>query len=82
MKKEKKKLKRDRSESSDDEPKKKPSSSKKSNSKATDEEQVWNLGNMREVKVREFKGKPLIDIREMYLDKDGETKPGRKGKFY
>ncbi|XP_034945640.1 activated RNA polymerase II transcriptional coactivator p15 [Chelonus insularis] len=51
-----------------------------SSSKADEEEPTWELGNMKEVKVREFKGKLYIDIREMYLDKNsGDVKPGRKG---
>lgn len=29
--------------------------------------------------VREFKGKLYVDIREMYYDKDGDMKPGKKG---
>jgi len=40
----------------------------------------WSLGNMKFVKVREFKGKTYIDIREYYVDKSSmETKPGKKG---
>ncbi|KDQ21743.1 hypothetical protein BOTBODRAFT_26169 [Botryobasidium botryosum FD-172 SS1] len=38
------------------------------------------LGPKRRVTVREFKGKPLVDIREFYVDKGtGEEKPGNKG---
>ena len=34
----------------------------------------------RFLKVREFKGKTYIDIREYYVDKSTmETKPGKKG---
>jgi hypothetical protein len=29
--------------------------------------------------VRNFKGKYYVDIREMYYDKDGDLKPGKKG---
>lgn len=36
---------------------------------------------MRYVSVREFKGKCLIDIREYWMDQEGEMKPGRKGKI-
>ncbi|XP_066598367.1 activated RNA polymerase II transcriptional coactivator p15 [Prorops nasuta] len=39
----------------------------------------WDIGNNRQVSVREFKGKVLIDIREMYFDKAGDLKPGKKG---
>lgn len=35
---------------------------------------------MRYVSVREFKGKVLIDIREYWMDQEGEMKPGKKGK--
>lgn len=34
---------------------------------------------MRYVSVRDFKGKVLIDIREYWMDQEGEMKPGRKG---
>lgn len=37
---------------------------------------------MRYVSVREFKGKVLIDIREYWMDQEGEMKPGKKGKEY
>ncbi|XP_046738671.1 activated RNA polymerase II transcriptional coactivator p15 [Diprion similis] len=50
---------------------------KKENKK--EEDNVWDLGNNRQVTVREFKGKILIDIREMYYDKEGELRPGKKG---
>merc|ERR1711879_195563 len=43
-------------------------------------EPTWELGQNKKVKVREFKGKTYIDIREWYVDKkDMETKPGKKG---
>jgi len=43
-------------------------------------EPSWSLGNMKFVKVREFKGKTYIDIREYYTDqKTMETRPGKKG---
>ena len=40
---------------------------------------LW-IGKMRYVSVRDFKGKVLIDIREYWMDAEGEMKPGRKGK--
>jgi len=44
------------------------------------EEPSWSLGNMKFIKVREFKGKTYIDIREYYVDKQTmETRPGKKG---
>ncbi|XP_075216652.1 single stranded-binding protein c31A [Lycorma delicatula] len=39
---------------------------------------TWQLESRRFVKVREFKGKVMVDIRE-YYDADGELKPGKKG---
>ncbi|KAL3990111.1 Transcriptional Coactivator p15 (PC4) family protein [Acanthocheilonema viteae] len=48
--------------------------------KNADGEEMFELGKMRFVSVRSFKGKALIDIREYYQDKDsGGLKPGRKG---
>lgn len=44
---------------------------------------MWDLGNNRQVNVRNFKGNFYVDIREMYYDKDGDLKPGKKGNpFY
>lgn len=37
---------------------------------------------MRYVSVRDFKGKVLIDIREYWMNQDGDMKPGKKGNFY
>lgn len=42
------------------------------------EEDSWSLGKNRFLKVREFKGKYYVDIREFY-DAGGELKPGKKG---
>ncbi|VDN06453.1 unnamed protein product [Thelazia callipaeda] len=43
-------------------------------------DEMFELGKMRFVSVRSFKGKALIDIREYYQDKNsGDLKPGRKG---
>ena len=53
---------------------------KKTKKESTEnEEAVWDLGNNRQVTVRDFKGKLYVDIREMYFDKDGNLKPGKKG---
>ncbi|XP_066507262.1 SUB1 regulator of transcription a [Hoplias malabaricus] len=52
------------------------SSSKSSNSK---NDNMFQIGKMRYVSVRDFKGKVLIDIREYWMDQEGEMKPGRKG---
>lgn len=40
----------------------------------------FQIGKMRYVSVRDFKGKVLIDIREYWMDQAGEMKPGKKGK--
>ena len=41
---------------------------------------MWDLGNMKKVCVRDFKGKTYIDIREYYVDKSTmDTRPGKKG---
>ncbi|XKL64347.1 hypothetical protein PGB90_004433 [Kerria lacca] len=49
-----------------------------SSSKKKNEDEGWLLGNNRFVKVRDFRGKIIIDIREFY-EKDGELLPGKKG---
>jgi len=41
---------------------------------------LLQIGKMRYVSVREFKGKVLVDIREYWMNQDGEMKPGKKGK--
>ncbi|XP_033338146.1 single stranded-binding protein c31A isoform X2 [Megalopta genalis] len=43
------------------------------------EDTAWDLGNNRQISVRDFKGKLYVDIREMYFDKDANMKPGKKG---
>ncbi|KAK1126151.1 hypothetical protein K0M31_004790 [Melipona bicolor] len=43
------------------------------------EDNVWDLGNNRQITVRDYKGKFFVDIREMYFDKELNLKPGRKG---
>ena len=53
-------------------------SSKQSSSSRDDN--MFQIGKMRYVSVRDFKGKILIDIREYWMDSEGEMKPGRKGK--
>lgn len=40
---------------------------------------MWQIGKLRYVSVRDFKGKVLIDIREYWMDQAGEMKPGKKG---
>ncbi|XP_050441754.1 RNA polymerase II transcriptional coactivator [Adelges cooleyi] len=43
-----------------------------------DEEPSWSLDKNRTVKVREFRGRYMVDIRE-YYEKNGELLPGKKG---
>lgn len=58
---------------------KKAASSSSSKSKSDDNEFSWSLDKNRQVTVREFKGKVYVDIREFYLDNNGDLKPGKKG---
>lgn len=53
------------------------SASSKQSNKVDDN--MFQIGKMRYVSVRDFKGKVLIDIREYWMDQEGEMKPGRKG---
>lgn len=59
-------------------PAKKSKSKSSSSSRNDEDENSWSLGKNRFLKVREFKGKFYVDIREFY-DDNGEMKPGRKG---
>ncbi|KAG5841160.1 SUB1 regulator of transcription b [Anguilla rostrata] len=45
----------------------------------SNEDNMFQIGKMRYVTVRDFKGKVLIDIREYWTDQAGEMKPGKKG---
>merc|ERR1712115_759033 len=61
-------------------PPKKDKSKDKSGPPMENGEPTWELGQNKKVKIREYKGKTYIDIREWYVDKkDMETKPGKKG---
>ncbi|KAI7789215.1 activated RNA polymerase II transcriptional coactivator p15-like [Triplophysa rosa] len=53
--------------------------SKSSSSSSNKSDNMFQIGKMRYVSVRDFKGKVLIDIREYWMDQEGEMKPGRKG---
>lgn len=55
----------------------KPSGSAKSERNSDDN--MFQIGKLRYVSVRDFKGKVLIDIREYWMDQAGEMKPGKKG---
>ncbi|XP_034025623.1 SUB1 regulator of transcription b [Thalassophryne amazonica] len=54
----------------------KPSGSSKGGSNS---DNMFQIGKTRYVSVRDFKGKVLIDIREYWMNEDGEMKPGKKG---
>ncbi|XP_061456936.1 activated RNA polymerase II transcriptional coactivator p15-like [Rhineura floridana] len=43
------------------------------------EEGMFQIGKLRYVHVSLFKGKVLVDLREFFIDKAGDMKPGRKG---
>merc|ERR1739838_1027962 len=82
-KKRKKKEESDSGSDSEEENKKKKKKKKKNKEEVEDgveldDEGRVDLGRLKLVDVREFKGKLLIDTREFYNDKDGEKKPGRK----
>ncbi|XP_033224651.1 activated RNA polymerase II transcriptional coactivator p15 [Belonocnema kinseyi] len=53
------------------------SSSKKS--KNENDEPVWEIGQNRRVTIRKWKGKTFIDIRQMYIDNNGDLKHGKQG---
>ncbi|KAM5193985.1 activated RNA polymerase II transcriptional coactivator p15 [Mantella aurantiaca] len=62
--------------------KQKTGESSKASAKQSNKDQddnMFQIGKMRYVSVRDFKGKLLIDIREYFMDQQGEMKPGRKG---
>uniref|UniRef100_A0A2K6AFF5 Activated RNA polymerase II transcriptional coactivator p15 n=1 Tax=Mandrillus leucophaeus TaxID=9568 RepID=A0A2K6AFF5_MANLE len=44
----------------------------------TGETSRFQIGKMRYLSVQGFKGKVLMDIREYWMDPDGEMQPGRK----
>uniref|UniRef100_A0A4W6G6B1 Activated RNA polymerase II transcriptional coactivator p15 n=1 Tax=Lates calcarifer TaxID=8187 RepID=A0A4W6G6B1_LATCA len=58
----------------------KPGGSSKGSSNSDDN--MFQIGKMRYVSVRDFKGKVLIDIREYWMNADGEMKPGKKGNHF
>ncbi|KAM3964099.1 LOW QUALITY PROTEIN: single stranded-binding protein c31A [Aphomia sociella] len=55
-----------------------PPEKTKMGSRTDDKEPTWVLQGKKLVKVREFKGKVYIDVREFY-EKGGELLPGKKG---
>uniref|UniRef100_A0A3Q1CU53 Activated RNA polymerase II transcriptional coactivator p15 n=1 Tax=Amphiprion ocellaris TaxID=80972 RepID=A0A3Q1CU53_AMPOC len=54
----------------------KPGGSSKGSSNG---DSMFQTGKMRYVCIRDFKGKVLMDIREYWMNQDGEMKPGKKG---
>lgn len=48
------------------------------NSGSSRDDNKFQIGKMRYLSVQGFKGKVLMDIREYWMDPDGEMKPGRK----
>uniref|UniRef100_A0A3Q3WA57 Activated RNA polymerase II transcriptional coactivator p15 n=1 Tax=Mola mola TaxID=94237 RepID=A0A3Q3WA57_MOLML len=70
--------------SAPEKPTKKPKSGESSKSGGSSradngDDNMFQIGKMRYVSVRDFKGKVLIDIREYWMNQDGEMKPGKKG---
>ncbi|CAK1540412.1 unnamed protein product [Leptosia nina] len=55
-----------------------PEKKAKTATRTDDKEPTWVLQGKKLVKVREFKGKVYVDIREFY-EKDGNLLPGKKG---
>ena len=60
---------------------KKPKASSNSSSAITEDptEGAIPLGKNRFVAVREFKGKQYLDIREYFMNSNGQLQPGKKG---
>ncbi|XP_013117235.1 RNA polymerase II transcriptional coactivator [Stomoxys calcitrans] len=55
--------------------------SKEQNAKEDKKDAVnnqWTLEKLRQIRISEFRGRKLIDIREFY-EKNGELLPGKKG---
>ncbi|XP_068151559.1 RNA polymerase II transcriptional coactivator [Drosophila tropicalis] len=54
------------------------SSSKKDTGGGGDGPTTWTLEKLRQVRINEFRGRKMVDIREHY-EKNGEILPGKKG---
>lgn len=50
----------------------------KMGSRTDDKEPTWVIQGKKLLKIREFKGKVYVDIREFY-EKNGDLLPGKKG---
>lgn len=57
----------------------KPYSKSKSKSSGDEEEDRFQLSKNRFLTVAPFKGKVRIDVREFYLNDEGQRRPGKKG---
>ncbi|KAL8177856.1 UNVERIFIED_CONTAM: hypothetical protein K2H54_021959 [Gekko kuhli] len=56
-----------------------PQPAAKNVSPDSSEDSMFQIGKLRYVQVSLFKGQVLVDLREFYVDKAGDMKPGRKG---
>ncbi|EDW75846.1 uncharacterized protein Dwil_GK15158 [Drosophila willistoni] len=54
------------------------SSAKKDTGGGGDGSTTWTLEKLRQVRINEFRGRKMVDIREHY-EKNGEILPGKKG---
>ncbi|BES97197.1 Transcriptional Coactivator p15 (Hypothetical proteinypothetical protein) [Nesidiocoris tenuis] len=68
-------------DSSDEKPAKKAKTEKGGKSSNSDPDSIesWDIGGKRVAKVRKFKNRLFVDIREYYMDNNGDMKPGKKG---
>ncbi|KIY73040.1 PC4-domain-containing protein [Cylindrobasidium torrendii FP15055 ss-10] len=61
----------------------KPAGSKKAPTKAaatsTSSEEWVDLGKKKRVAINNWNGRLFVDIREFYVDAEGDNKPGKKG---
>lgn len=69
----------DRTPAKKSKPASKSEPAKGESTKAKDgEPEFWTLEKMRRVRINEFRGRKMVDIRE-YYEKGGEVLPGKKG---
>lgn len=59
-------------------PSKKSKDVEKSGDSSKEGNNTWVLDKQRQIRINEFRGRKLIDIRE-YYEKDGKSLPGKKG---
>merc|ERR1712058_121636 len=61
-------------------PRKEPKKSKPKEEEIVLSEKTWHLDKDRQVSLKKFHGKMIVDIREFYVDKlSREMTPGKKG---